>query len=144
MANVAVLANSVGVPAYERDDGDYSTIELLMGDVPPNGGPVDYPVGANTNLPMFTVVGVVGGVLVPAQAGGVVEAVGYLTVPVNTGAGETTTARVHTSGHYNGNRLFWHASFDTDAKKVAAFPPGKSNILIGFNPYDQVKTPPLA
>ena len=142
MAIENIMADSLGVPARQVEDG-YSSVELLMGDVPPNGGPVDYPVAQNTELPLFTVVGVSGGNLVKATSGGV-AAVGVLMVPVKTGAGQTTTARVHTSGHFNGNRLRWDASFDSKSKKVAAFEPGKSNILIGFNPYDQVVAPPLA
>lgn len=133
-----VQANALGVPAYERDDG-FASIELLIGDVPPNGGPVDYPVAAETVLPLFSVVTLTAGVLALAQSGGT-AAVGVLMVPVATLAGDTSTARVHTSGHFNGNRLHWHATFDTNAKKVAAFPPGTSNILIGFNPYDPVFT----
>lgn len=261
MALENIYAESLGVPARQTEDG-YSSIELLIGDVPPNGGPVDMPVGPNTTLKLFSVVGIgPGGGLALAKAGAeddapaagtltlsgtpadndtvtigsqvyrfktaiaaendvligasattarnnLVEAVnggagsgvqyhadteahpdviaqasagntmqlaaksggaagnsiattetgantsfgaatltgggqgviamGVLMVPVSTGAGEQTTARIHTSGHFNGNRLTWDASFTTKAAKVAAFPPGRSNILIGFNPYDRV------
>lgn len=46
---------------------------------------------------------------------------GILTAPVVTGVGETTTLDVYRSGHWNMDALVWPASFDTDAKKKAAF-----------------------
>lgn len=46
---------------------------------------------------------------------------GILTAPVVTGAGQTTTLDVYRSGHWNMAALVWPASFDTDAKKKAAF-----------------------
>lgn len=46
---------------------------------------------------------------------------GILTAPVVTGVGQTTTLDVYRSGHWNMDALVWPASFDTDAKKKAAF-----------------------
>jgi hypothetical protein len=126
-----------GVAAYQSGDMP-SQVELLIGDIPAYGASVDLNVGANANFPIYSVVGETGGVMALAKADGSVKAIGVLAVPVVTGAGQTTSARVNTSGHLNMNALNWDASFDTDAKKVAAFPIGTSNILIGKNPYDPV------
>lgn len=49
------------------------------------------------------------------------RAYGILTAPVVTGVGQTTTLDVYRSGHWNMDALVWPASFDTDAKKKAAF-----------------------
>jgi hypothetical protein len=135
MAREIIGFGAPGVAGFQQDDG-FTQRELLVGDTPSNGGPVDFKVGQNTVLPLYSVVGRnAQGNVALAKADGSIVAEGVLVVPVATGAGQTTTARGHTSGHFNMNALTWDASFDTEAKKVAAFPLG-SNILIGKNPYD--------
>jgi hypothetical protein len=132
-----------GVPSYEKDAG-FGRVELLVGDVPPNGAPADLPCAAGAVLPLFAVVGQVGnvptGALALATQDGTVKAIGVLMVAVNLPAGKTSTARVHGSGHFNANALVWDASFTTFEQKAAAFPFGTSNVLIGRNPYDPVFT----
>lgn len=134
---------SPGVPAYQQDAG-FSQVELLIGDVPPNGAPVDLPCAAAAQFALYSVVGQVGnvatGALALATKDGTVKAIGVLMVPVNLPAGKTGTARVHTSGHFNANALVFDASFDSFAAKKAAFTPGTSNVLIDRNPYDPVFT----
>lgn len=133
-----------GRPAFERDSG-FAGVELLIGDVPPNGAPVDMLLAAATTYAFLSVVGRVGnvstGALALAKADGSVKAIGVLMTDAVVPAGKTdATGRVHTSGHFNANALVWDASFDTFAKKQAAFEAGTSNILIGRNPYDPVFT----
>lgn len=142
MATTIIGSGAPGVPGFQSDDG-FTGIELLMGDVPANGAPVDLPFAASTTLPLFAVVGQVGNVATGALAlatadGTTVKALGVLMVPVNSGVGVTGTARVHTSGHFNINKLQWGGTFDTEAKKLAAFAVGTSNILLGKNPYDRL------
>lgn len=55
----------------------------------------------------------------PASA---IKPIGVLMYDVTTGAsGDKSVARVLRSGCINPDRLTWHATFDTDAKKMAAF-----------------------
>lgn len=90
---------------------------------------------AEQDLPALTVLARnASGLLVPAQHGeaaplGVPVAISM--VDVKTGVGETMRAPCYWSGCFNPERLFWHASYDTDAKKKSAFgEPSVSNIAI--------------
>lgn len=137
MAFERIPFGAPGVPAFELDDG-FTNIELLIGNTPAWGAPMDFPVKENSAFPIYSVVGRdADGNMAFAKADGSVVAEAITTVPVATGAGVTTSCRVHTSGHVNMNALAWDASFNTDAKKVAAFQVGRSNIVIGKNPYDR-------
>ena len=44
-----------------------------------------------------------------------------LAAPAVTGSGVTTKAPVYRAGNFNPAALIWHADYDTDAKKAAAF-----------------------
>lgn len=46
---------------------------------------------------------------------------GILTAPVVLTAGQSTTVDLYRSGHWNMDALEWDATYDTDAKKKAAF-----------------------
>lgn len=113
---------SEGVAAFEKTDS-FSQLELFA-----NANPVpltkDFPVAASTDLAKGSVVGVNGsGDLVLAVLGGAspIAPIGVLAVGVTTGVGVTTRAPVYMSGSFNRDSLVYDASYNTDAKKEAAF-----------------------
>jgi len=54
------------------------------------------------------------------------DAYGILLAPIVMVDGQTMTIPVRRSGHHDMDALVWDTSFDTDAKKVAAFEGSKS------------------
>lgn len=72
--------------------------------------------------------------LVPAVDGGagaLGTVVAIAMVAVTTGVDETASIPCYWSGCFNPERLVWDASFDTDAKKMAAVgEPSVSNIAL--------------
>jgi hypothetical protein len=127
--------------AMFASDAYVGSDELLSGDTPRST--TTEAVAQNTNLPIFSVVGrtgnAAGGALALATADGVVKAMGITTAPVITGAGVTTTVDIYRSGMFNPNALNWDASFNTDAKKAAAFEGSVSdNIFIVKPKYQNV------
>lgn len=90
---------------------------------------------ADQNLPAHTVLARDSdGNLVPAQYGGegaLGKPVAISMVAVKTEAAETKNAPCYWGGCFNPNRLYWHASYDTVEKKLAAFGEASlSNIAI--------------
>lgn len=130
-----------GVASFASDS--YGQREVRSGDTPVSTTSVLVP--QNTNLPIYSVVGMAGndsavGISL-AQADGDPQAYGITTAPVVTGSGVTTTVDVYRSGMWNPDALNWHASFDTDAKKFAAFEGSKSpNNFIQRPKYQDVLT----
>ncbi|MFG1332028.1 hypothetical protein V5F41_12350 [Xanthobacter autotrophicus] len=61
-----------------------------------------------------------------------IDPIGVLITAIASGAGETGRAPIWRAGNFNPAALTWHASFDTDAKKAAAFrgSPAPTNIVI--------------
>lgn len=77
------------------------------------------------------------------EPGGGIRPIGITTVDLNTGAGVSTTVAIFTAGCFNPDALNWDDSFNTDAKKKAAFfgAPTPTNIIIlkpKFQPFDAV------
>lgn len=66
------------------------------------------------------------------------KAVGVMAGAITT-TGAEAMAPVLRGGHFNGDFLTWDASFDSDAKKKAAFEGANSptQIVIGFNPFNR-------
>jgi hypothetical protein len=64
---------------------------------------------------------------------GGVQAVGVLAHAAALGASGTGAGLIWYSGNFNMDALVWHASFDTDAKKAAAFrgAPTPTSVIIG-------------
>lgn len=131
MANV-VIPNASGVAGFEQGDS-YQSVELFNSAIPL---PVteDFPVAQNSDLKAYSVVGLNGtGDLVLAKTSATaVVPTGVLVIAAKTGAGETARAPIYRAGNFNPAALTWHADYDTDAKKAAAFrdSPTPTNIVI--------------
>lgn len=54
------------------------------------------------------------------------DAFGVLAAPISMVDGQTMSIPVYRAGHFEQDALIWHSSFDTDAKKQAAFEGSKS------------------
>jgi len=79
----------------------------------------NYTQAANSTLLMGQVVGVSGGVLVPAVSGSI-PPVGIVINDSVQGAG-TKVMGIYTEGNFNMQALVWDASYNTDALKEGAF-----------------------
>lgn len=103
----------------------FTNVDLVLSDVP--AYMTDNAVcAASQTFALYTVVALVGGELVPADISDADPAnhdvaYGILPTAVTTGAGENPTIPVIRGGHFNIDALDWPASYDTDAKKLAAF-----------------------
>ncbi|MCJ2080742.1 head decoration protein [Methylobacterium sp. J-090] len=132
MAVTNIPYSGVGIASFESNEG-FAQAELFNSAIP---HPVteDFPVGPSTILPAFSVVGLnAGGTLVLAQTSGTaVVPIGVTTAPVATGAGQTDRIAIYRAANLNPDALTWHADYDTDAKKAAAFrgSPTPTNIVI--------------
>lgn len=132
MAVTNIPYSGVGIASFESNEG-FAQVELFNSAIP---HPVteDFAVGPSTTLPAFSVVGLnAGGTLVLAQTSGTaVVPIGVTTAPVATGAGQTDRIAIYRAANLNPDALTWHADYDTDAKKAAAFrsSPTPTNIVI--------------
>ena len=94
----------------------------------------DFPIGQNTTLEAYSVVGLDGsGNLAMAKTSSTaVVPMGVLLAKVVTGAGQTDRVPIYRQGNFNLDALVWHADYDTDAKKAAAFrgSPTPTNIIV--------------
>ena len=109
-----------GVPAQWSDDFAVTPEGLITGEYPAQFVQ-DLPTAFSQTLTAGMVVGVNGtGEVVQATAS--IKPIGVLMYNVTTGAsGDKLVARVLRSACINPDRLTWHSTFDTDAKKMAAF-----------------------
>jgi hypothetical protein len=121
-----------GVASFESSD-TYITNELFNSAIP---DPVteDFPVGASTTIEAYSVVGLDGsGNLAMAKTTATaVVPIGITTARIATGVGGSDRIAVYRAGNFNPDALVWHADYDTDAKKAAAFriSPAPTNIII--------------
>ena len=109
-----------GAAAFE-DLGDFQNDQfLLLGQHPKLATFPLKPTSGVLPLAPFTVVTLSGGKIAAATSG--VPATGVLMhgIPVG-GDANLSGAPVAYSGNFNIDALVWDASFDTDAKKLAAF-----------------------
>lgn len=132
-----------GIPGYESQE--FGQIEPRAGEGPFHT--TNEPVGQSTTLSIYQVVGKDGsGNLVPADISDPdpanhIVAYGIMAISGVTAVGESLVLPVYRSGQFNMNALVWPASYDTDAKKKAAFEAGPSTaILIKSNPNDPTFT----
>jgi hypothetical protein len=109
-----------GVPAQWSDDFAVTPEGLITGEYPAQFVQ-DLPTAFSQTLTAGMVVGVNGtGEVVQATTS--IKPIGVLMYNVTTGAsGDKLVARVLRSACINPDRLTWHSTFDTDAKKMAAF-----------------------
>lgn len=132
MAVTTIPLSQAGIASGELNDGFVSQ-ELFNSAIPL---PVteDFVVAASTTLAAFSVVGLDGsGNLVMAKTSSTaVLPIGVLVTPVATGVGQTDRVPVYRAGNFNLDALVWHADYDTDAKKAAAFrgSPSPTNIIV--------------
>ncbi len=124
--------SKVGIAAYE--DGDsFTDIPLFTGDREVHNE--TFTVALNQTIPAYTVVAKdANGDLVPAVYGaGDSTATPVAIALVGVATDGTTKADIpgYTGGTFNPDYLVWDASYDTDAKKLAAFGEASdSNIAI--------------
>lgn len=126
MANIPTsyqLADRAGRALFEQMD-TYLDSVLLAGAEPHLEPPISILLGDSQTLAQFTVVGLSGGKIVPAVLG-TTAAFGILCHAATSGAANTTVrGEVWYSGCFNigsDGVLIWDASYDTVAKKAAAF-----------------------
>lgn len=83
------------------------------------------------DLPLYTPVNITpAGVITQAVvATGVSNANALLAAPLSLAANQTMSIPVYREGHWSMTALNWHASYTTDALKIAAFQGGKSPTL---------------
>lgn len=125
MATVTPPYADPGRASFEVLD-DYTQNFLLAGSDPKLKPAVSAPLPNSVNYAQFTVVGRnASGQLVPAVWDAVeanrVRPIGVLAHAASLGASGTGTGTFWYSGCFNMDELVWPASFDTDAKKLAAF-----------------------
>lgn len=128
---VNIPYSEVGVANFEVSDS-FSQTELFNSAIP---HPVteDFPVGQSTTLEALSVVGLSGGNLVMAKTSSTaVVPIGITTAKVVTGVGETDRIAIFRAGNFNPAALTWHADYNTDDLKAAAFrgSPSPTNIVI--------------
>jgi hypothetical protein len=105
-----------GVPSGV-DTQEYSYVELLAGSAPAFASRKRTASGAAA-IAAFTVVKVVAGLIVPAAFGDVAD--GITLAPI-IASGDPQNVGVAVQGNFNIGALVFDATFDTDAKKLAAF-----------------------
>lgn len=122
------------------DTEAFTQFDALLSDVPAVFA-VDYTLAASQDIALYEAVGFDGsGEIVPAvEAGGVgpIQAIGISAMAITSGVGENPSISVIRGGHWNIDALVWDASYDTDAKKLAAFngAPTPTQIVTGINKY---------
>ena len=137
MATVKVPYADPGVAAFEVLD-TYTQEFLLAGNHPELAPAYSFPLDNSTSFAQFSVVGLdASGNLALAVTGSVdpandIQAIGVLAHSASLGASGTGTGQVWYSGCFNMDALVWDVSFDTDAKKEAAFrgAPTPTNIIV--------------
>lgn len=125
MATVTPPYRDPGRASFEVLD-DYTQNFLLAGIHPELKPAFSAPIPNNANYAQFTVVGKNGsGQLVPATWDAdpevAIKPIGVLAHAASLGASGTGTGTFWYSGCFNMDALVWDASFNTDAKKLAAF-----------------------
>lgn len=121
-----------GVASFEVSD-TYITNELFNSAIP---DPVteDFPVGASTTIEAYSVVGLdgSGNIAMAKTTATAVVPIGITTARIATGVGGSDRIAIYRAGNFNPDALVWHADYDTDAKKAAAFriSPAPTNIII--------------
>lgn len=116
--------------------------DLLLSDTP-TLFTEDLTLAASQDIALYEVVGFDGdGNVVPSVIGNVdpgddILAIGISAGAITSGVGETPTIQIIRGGHFNGDALVWDASYDDDAKMIAAFrgAPSPTQIVVGFNKY---------
>ena len=125
MADVKIPYADPGRAGFQELD-TYLQGFLLAGNHPPLAPAFSFQLAASKTLAQFTVVGLdASGKLVaatynatPASA---IKPIGVLAHAATSGASDAVNGQVFYSGCFNVDALIWDATFDTEAKKLAAF-----------------------
>ena len=123
MATLPFDPQGAGIPGQWTETITVTEKALVTGDTP-SLVTRDHIVAASQTLSAFHVVGVdASGRIVPAiSADATSRAIGIMVVAVTTdGTTNYKGAPVYRQGVVNPDALVWPASYDTDAKKFAAF-----------------------
>lgn len=132
MATTPIPISEPGIADYQANDGFYSQ-ELFNSGVP-LPATEDFPVAQSTTIAARSVVGLDGsGNLVMAKTSSTaVVPIGVLVTSVATASGQTDRVPVYRAGNFNLDALIFHADYDTDAKKAAAFrgSPSPTNVIV--------------
>ncbi|RID91894.1 hypothetical protein D2N39_11710 [Gemmobacter lutimaris] len=131
------LAHQAGVPGQWSDTISPTPEGLIAGDTP-HVVTVDRQFAASQTIAAYTPVGEdASGNLVPALTGSVdpaddIQAIGITLAPITVGATPLLGGPVLIAASVALDMLNWPASFDTDAKKLAAFngAPTPTNIVV--------------
>lgn len=130
--NLPSRTQDAGIPTQWNDTISAPVASLLSGHLPA-WMTKDEIVAANQNIPAYTPVGKDGsGRIVPAVSG-TTQAIGITITAIVTDASTTYKgAPIVRAACLNPDRINWPASYDTDAKKFAAFDgaPTPTNILV--------------
>lgn len=133
MATIPGGQGAVGVPAQYTETLTAPYGGIYLGSTPLPVLTDDIVVAASQTIPAFTPVGLDGsGRLIPAVSG-VTQAIGVsVTDIVTDGTTNYKGLPIIRAGALNFDKINWPASYDTDAKKFAAFrgAPAPTNIVV--------------
>lgn len=138
MANIPF--GDPGVAAFQNDES--GQVELLAGDTPAWADESYVVEDGAADLPLYSVVGFsAAGEVIPALTGSVdpnddIQAVGF-TAASFVNADGVKKVKVCRQAHVFVDALVWPASYDTDAKRLAAFEgaPSPTAIIASKHPY---------
>jgi hypothetical protein len=83
---------------------------------------ITFTAGADIDLGVYSVLNLAGSALADYNATRDAGCANYIAAqPIKVANGATATVAVYRSGHWNMDALVWDASYDTTAKKKAAF-----------------------
>jgi hypothetical protein len=129
--------DTMNIASSDLNYGSFTESDLFAGEIPIVTRP-DLFADVNLVHAQYTVLGRVtaSGLLTVCDLGAsdgsqVPCAIACQAVDANT----AVTAPVYLAGFFNLAKLVWHASFDTTAKKIAAFKYAGSNIQVGTLGY---------
>ncbi len=132
MATIPNNQNTAGIPSQSTETLSVVNPSLVTGSTPALAT-VDMIVAASQDIPALSAVGLDGsGRLIPAVSG-TTQAIGITVAAVVSPAGtDYIAAPVYRQGVLNPDAIDWPASYDTDAKKFAAFngAPTPTSIII--------------
>lgn len=121
MATITFPYADPGRASFEELD-TYVNKVLLSGTHPELKPAYSFPLANSTSFAQFSVVGLdANDEIAMATEDGTVQAIGVLAHAAALGASGSGNGQVFYSGCFNPDALVWHASFDTAAKREAAF-----------------------